>query len=39
MMSHFKKDIKFYNMIDNFNKKHIESKYMKVKEHFDQTNK
>ena len=39
MMSHFREDIKFYNIIDNFNTKHIKSRYMKVKKHFDQTNK
>ena len=39
MMLHFKKDIKLYDVINNFNTKYIESKYMKVKEHFNQTNK
>ena len=39
MISHFRKNIKFYDVINNFNTKHIESKYMKVKKHFDQTNK
>ena len=39
MMSHFRKNIKLYDVIDNFNTKHIESRYMKIKEHFNQTNK
>ena len=39
MMSHFRKNIKLYNVIDNFNTKHIKSRHMKVKKHFDQINK
>ena len=39
MMSHFRKSIKLYNVINNFNTKHIKLKHMKVKKHFDQTNK
>ena len=39
MMSHFRKDIKLYDVINNFNTKHIELKHIKVKEHFNQTNK
>ena len=39
MISHFKKNIKLYDVIDNFNTKHIKSKHIKVKEHFNQTNK
>ena len=39
MISHFRKNIKLYNVIDNFNIKHTELKYIKIKEHFDQTNK
>ena len=39
MILHFKKDIKFSDVIDNFNTKHIESRYIKIKKHFDQINK
>ena len=39
MILHFKKDIKLYNIIDNFNTKHTESRHIKVKEYFDQINK
>ena len=35
MMSYFRKNIKFYDIIDNFNIKHFESKYIKVKEYFN----
>ena len=39
MISHFRESIKLYNIIDNFNTKHIELKHIKVKEYSNQTNK